>query len=93
MHDIPARLGQMRLRDLRLLDFVARFKTLGKIAEQLHLTQPAVTQALQALEQSFGTQLVVRESRGVTLTPAGTAALAHLRAMAAEGKLLAQRKP
>ena len=29
MHDIPARLGQMRLRDLRLLDFVARFKTLG----------------------------------------------------------------
>ena len=87
MHDIPARLGQMRLRDLRLLDFVARLKTLGKIAEQLHLTQPAVTQALQALEQSFGTQLVVRESRGVTLTPAGTAALAHLRAMAAEAEL------
>ena len=50
MHDIPARLGQMRLRDLRLLDFVARLKTLGKIAEQLHLTQPAVTQALQALD-------------------------------------------
>lgn len=87
MSDIPARLGQMRLRDLRLLDFVARHKTLGKIAEHLHLTQPAVTQALQALEQSFGIQLVVRESRGVSLTAAGTAALAHLRAMACEAEM------
>lgn len=86
MTELPARLGQIRLRDLRLLDLVARHKTLGKIAEQLNLTQPAVTQALQALEQGFGVQLVLRERRGVSLTAAGAAALAHLRAVASEAE-------
>ena len=48
----------------------------------MHVTQSAVTQALQQVEASFGTALVVRGrrgQRGVSLNAAGAAALVHLR--------------
>ncbi len=73
------RLEQLRLRDLALLVHIEQHGSLRKVAEVLHVTQPAVTQALQGLEQAFGTALVERGRRGVSLTPAGGAALARLR--------------
>ncbi len=44
----------------------------GEAAERLHLTQPAVSQQIRALENDLGVQLLVRDKRGVSLTPAGT---------------------
>lgn len=79
-----ARVAQLRLRDLMLLDLIESHRSLRRVAETLHLTQPAVTQALQGLEQAFGVTLVERERRGVRLAPAGRAALAHLRAASQE---------
>ncbi|MEK8028346.1 LysR family transcriptional regulator [Pseudaquabacterium rugosum] len=73
-------LEQLRLRDLGLLDRVAELGSLRRVAESLHVTQPAVTQMLAALERAMGCALVLRGRRGVTLTPAGTAALQRLRA-------------
>jgi len=73
------RIEQLRLRDLLLLEHIAQHGSLRKVAEALHVTQPAVTQALQGLEQAFGVELVDRGRRGVTLTAAGEAALARLR--------------
>jgi DNA-binding transcriptional LysR family regulator len=76
---LTARIEQLRLRDLWLLEHIAQHGSLRKVAESLHVTQPAVTQALQGLEQAFGVTLVDRGRRGVSLTAAGEAALARLR--------------
>jgi DNA-binding transcriptional LysR family regulator len=80
---LPARFAQLRLRDLTLLEHLQELGTLTGAAARLHVTQSAITQALQSLEQAFGHALVVRgrrgQRRGVQLTPAGAAALAHLR--------------
>lgn len=82
--DLPAqlspRIAQLRLRDLLLLDQIAATGSLRGAAQLLHVTQPAVTQALQSLERAFGVALVERGARGVRLTPAGEAALSRLRA-------------
>ncbi|WP_028963376.1 LysR family transcriptional regulator [Sulfobacillus thermosulfidooxidans] len=45
--------------------------SLTRAAEQLSLTQPAVTKQLAALEESFQTRLVIRQGRRLRLTPSG----------------------
>ena len=77
-----ARIDQLRLRDLLMLDHLDQTGSLRVTAERLHVTQPAVTQALKVLEQAFGVALVQRGQRGqrgVSLTPSGAAALVRLR--------------
>ena len=59
-----ARIEQLRLRDLLLLDQLEQTGSLRATAEHLHVTQPAVTQALQVLERAFGVALVQRGQRG-----------------------------
>ncbi|MBK9117411.1 MAG: LysR family transcriptional regulator [Betaproteobacteria bacterium] len=79
---LPARYAQLRLRDLMLLEHLDEQGSLTEVAARMHVTQSAVTQALQSLEEAFGVALVARGrrgQRGVRLTPAGTAALMHLR--------------
>ena len=74
-----ARLDQLRLRDLLVLETIDALGTLHATAGQLHISQPAVSQIVKGLEAAFGTALLVRGQRGVTLTAAGRAALDHLR--------------
>ena len=51
---------------------VADKKSFSKAARENHITQPAVTQRIQALEQEFGTLLIERvNNRRINLTPAG----------------------
>jgi molybdate transport repressor ModE-like protein len=79
---LDARFAQLRLRDLMLLEHLAELGSLRAAAERLHVSQPAVTQALQGLEAAFGTALVERGrrgQRGVRLTAAGAGALARLK--------------
>lgn len=81
-HALPARFAQLRLRDLMLLEHLQELGSLTEAATRLHVTQSAITQALQSLEAAFGARLVARGrrgQRGVGLTPAGSAALRHLR--------------
>ncbi len=44
---------------------------LSKAAEQMHITQPAMSIQIKKLEQEMGTALFERESRRMVLTPAG----------------------
>ena len=60
--------------DLRLLEYflaVAKVGNITKAAEQLHVTQPTISRQLTDLEESLGTQLLIRGKRQVTLTDAG----------------------
>jgi DNA-binding transcriptional LysR family regulator len=58
-------------RHLRMLLAIAEQGTLTRAAEQLHLTQPALTRALQQLERHLGARLVDRSTRHLRLTPVG----------------------
>jgi len=68
----------------RLLIFreVARLGSLSAAATALGWTQPAVGQHMQRLERDIGIPLMLRSVRGITLTEAGTALLAHADALA-----------
>ncbi|NBW81631.1 LysR family transcriptional regulator, partial [bacterium] len=44
---------------------------ISRCAKKLGLSQPALTRQLQALEESFGSQLFIRQSRGLALTQTG----------------------
>src|SRR4029453_14298530 len=70
---------QLDLRALRYFEAIARLGHLGRAAEQLHLTQPALTRCVRRLEDMFGTELFRRAGRGIQLTSAGEALLARAR--------------
>ncbi|HEU0203087.1 MAG TPA: LysR substrate-binding domain-containing protein [Burkholderiaceae bacterium] len=58
------------LNALRVFDVTARCKSFSQAAEQLHLTQGAVSKQIQTLEQYFGFALFVRHPRqNLILTP------------------------
>ena len=61
----------MELRQLRAFLHVANARHFGKAAAALKITQPALTQRIQALERELGVQLLTRSAREVRLTPAG----------------------
>ncbi|RME16918.1 MAG: LysR family transcriptional regulator [Alphaproteobacteria bacterium] len=59
------------LRHLRVLVEVARAHGISAAAERVHLSQPAVTQAISGLERSFGARLFERRRDGMFPTPEG----------------------
>ena len=61
----------LNLYKLEIFALVAKSGSFSRAAEQLLLTQPAVSQHVQDLEASVGAPLFVRGRRGATLTPAG----------------------
>jgi DNA-binding transcriptional LysR family regulator len=67
----------MELRQLRAFVTVATLGHFGQAAERLNLTQPSLTQRVQALERELGVQLLERNPRHVQLTPAGRLLLPH----------------
>ena len=67
----------MELRQLRAFVTVATLGHFGQAAERLNLTQPSLTQRVQALERELGVQLFDRNPRHVELTTAGKLLLPH----------------
>src|SRR5437762_5616989 len=74
----------MQLAHLQGLVEIARTGTIGRAAEQLFISQPALTARLKALEAELGCVLVTRGRGGSRLTDAGRALLPYAdRAIAA----------
>jgi len=67
----------MDLNQLEVFVTVAREHSFSRAAEALHRTQPAVSQAIQRLEETLGEKLFDRSSKDGTLTPAGEVLLDH----------------
>lgn len=56
---------------LRTFLAIAKEQSVSRAAERLHISQPAVSQALRRLEQQLGLQLVTRRGPHIALTQAG----------------------
>lgn len=61
---------------------VVRFGGVRKASERIHLSQPAVTARIQALEEALGVTLFDRETRGMRLTKRGELLLQYAQAHA-----------
>ena len=62
---------RLKLRDLQMLQALAEAGSMAAAAEQLALSQPAISKAMSEMEYGLGAQLLDRSSRGVVLTESG----------------------
>lgn len=72
------------LKALRAFEAAARHLSMTRAADELAVTQPAVTQQIKALETFLGVTLVYREGQGLALTPSGKAYAERLHGAFAE---------
>lgn len=75
---------RVRLRDLETLIAVAQAGGIRRAAAALHLSQPAVSKAMQELEDVLGVRLFERGRRGVEATMFGEALVRRARAVVDE---------
>ena len=66
---------RIKLQDLHVLMTVVRAGSMGKAAESLNITQPAVSRSIAELEHALGVRLLDRHRRGVEPTECGRALL------------------
>ena len=59
------------LKAVRTFEAAARHLSFTRAADELHVTQAAVSHQIKALEEWLGVTLFRRQTRGVLLTDAG----------------------
>src|SRR3954470_9538904 len=74
----------MDLRQLEYFAAGARHRHFTRAADELYVTQSALSQQVRRLEEELGLALLLRTSRGVELTPAGADLLERAEVILAE---------
>ncbi|MGW2592082.1 transcriptional regulator CynR [Streptomyces sp. NPDC001515] len=72
-------MAALELRHLRYLLAVAEHGNFTRAAEELHISQPTLSQQIRQLERALGVQLLDRTGRTVRPTDSGAVYLAHAR--------------
>ncbi|MGG3563343.1 LysR family transcriptional regulator [Neobacillus rhizosphaerae] len=67
----------LELRQLRLFIEVAKQKSITKAAENMHISQPALSKSIMALEDEMGMTLIIRTNKTSDLTDAGKVVLEY----------------
>ncbi|MFD7232811.1 LysR family transcriptional regulator [Streptomyces sp. NPDC059881] len=65
------------VRRLRILQYLATYGTVAAAAQALHLTAPAISQQLAALEREVGIPVVEKQGRTLRLTSVGELLVSH----------------
>ncbi|MEK6771983.1 MAG: LysR family transcriptional regulator, partial [Pseudomonadota bacterium] len=71
----------LTLRQLKVFEAVARHLNYTRAAEELHLTQPAVSMQVKQLEESLGVALFEQLGKRIHLTETGTEVLGYARSI------------
>ena len=71
----------MNINQLKYFISVAEYRSFTKAANQFYISQTAITQQIQTLEESMGVTLIDRSRRPIMLTPAGNVFLNEARAI------------
>ncbi len=66
-------IGRAEIRELRQFVEVASRRSISAAAKHLNISQPALSRAIQKLEESYGVPLFIRNGAGVELSPYGSA--------------------
>lgn len=69
---------EQNLSQYKIFYEVAKAGNISKAAKELYISQPAISKAIGKLEESLGTRLFLRNSRGVQLTPEGNVLFQHV---------------
>ncbi len=69
----------MNITQLRLFRDIAREQSFIKVAQQSHITQPAVSVHIKKLEHDLGKKLFIRTPHNVQLTPEGAVILSDVK--------------
>jgi DNA-binding transcriptional LysR family regulator len=75
---------QITLRQLRIFESVARHSSMSRAAEEMHLTQPAVSMQMKQLEEQIGVPLLEQRGRKLYLTEAGQELRGHAQRFTAQ---------
>lgn len=67
----------MTIRHMRIFLEVYKTENITAAAARLHMTQPAVTRAIQEIERYYGVRLFERINRRLYITPSGEQLYAH----------------
>lgn len=76
------------LEELRAFCAAADLGSIGRAAQRLHLTQPAISRRVKSLEQLVGAPLLTRSAHGVRMTTAGEQLYTRSRRLLAEADQL-----
>ncbi|MDD2553229.1 MAG: LysR family transcriptional regulator, partial [Desulfotomaculaceae bacterium] len=76
----------MEIHQLEYVLAVANHKSFSRAAEEIKISQPSLSQQIFKLENELGTNLFVRTTRCVNLTPAGREFISHARNIMSELK-------
>lgn len=74
----------MKIQTLAALLHIEALGSIRAAAAATHISQPALTQAVQQLEEELGAQLLIRSPSGIAFTDYGRAVLRHARLMVYE---------
>jgi DNA-binding transcriptional LysR family regulator len=73
--------NRLRVKQLALIASLAELKTLHKVAEAMHLSQPAATKMLHEIEETLGVMLFERHPRGMVPTVYGESVIRYALSM------------
>jgi DNA-binding transcriptional LysR family regulator len=76
--------SNLKLRHLQLLVALDELRHVGRVAEFLSVTQPAVSKTLQEIERALGARLFERSARGTRPTVLGESVVRFARGVIAE---------
>jgi DNA-binding transcriptional LysR family regulator len=83
--------ADLDMRKLRYFVAVAEELNFGRAAQRLHIAQPVLSRQIRSLEDELGVRLLNRDTRGASLTGAGSQLLEDARFLLAESNALRDR--
>ena len=67
----------MQIKRLKYFQEIVKEKSISKVAQNSHISQPALSKQMQKLEDTLGKMLFIRSNKGVELTQAGEVVSAY----------------